>query len=236
MIDLSTLEYIPAYWQFPITNKQYDLAVIHCMETWETDITAESLGYYFNRHREILDGTRKASVHIGADSNSAVRYAQDDAYVYGAGGANYNGLHIELAGFSAQSQDEWLDDFGRSMLPIAADVVAAWCNTYSIPPVFLDAATLASTPRPRGITTHREVTFAYNRDNHTDPGTSFPLDQFMRMVHVSLAEEIARSIMEYPCPTHDYSSGQNIEVPLKVLLGYQNMELSQIRRKLYGLA
>lgn len=234
--NLDTLPYIPAYWQFPSPPaprvRTTDLIVVHCMETQETATTAEALGAYFAYHPEITSGNRKASVHVGADSDSAVRYAPDSAYVYGAGGANDNGLHLELAGYSAQSRDEWLDVYGSTMLPIAAGIIAAWCNRYYIAPVFLDAGRLqAATPTSpaRGITTHREVTFAYGKDDHTDPGSNFPLDILLQEVHMALADEIARAIHEYPVTVHSYNENRDITIPHKDLDAYAQMELQRIR-------
>ena len=233
---LDTMPYIPCVWQFTYPDRTYDLAVVHCMETVETEQTAEALGAYFAYNPTIISGARKASVHVGTDSNSAVRYAPDTNYVYGAGGANRNGLHIELAGYSAQSESEWLDAFGTAMLPIAASVVAAWCNRYLIPPTFLDAAALqacaAAGIRPRGITTHHQVTLAYHQDDHTDPGPSFPLDYFIKLVHMSLAEEIAKAYNEYPITVHSYNEDRDITIPRYQLDAYSNMELQRIRKLL----
>jgi hypothetical protein len=93
-----------------------------------------------------------------------------------APGANHNGLGYEHAGYATQSRDEWLDDYGQKMLTISAARARVHCANYGIPIAFVDAAGLLA--GQRGITTHWEVTQAFHRSTHWDPGPGFPMDHY----------------------------------------------------------
>lgn len=156
-----------------------DLIVLHCMEAPEASTRAEACAEYFAM------GPVVASAHYCADSDSVVQCVPDHLVAYGAPGANHNGLHIELAGYARQARDAWLDDFGIRMLWMAAQLVARKCSEWNIPVLFLRADQLLG-PRPRGITTHYEVSQAFKQSSHTDPGPGFPMDYFLEQVDVAL--------------------------------------------------
>lgn len=157
-----------------------DLIVLHCMEAPESSTRAEACAEYFAR------GAVVASAHYCVDSDSVVQCVPDHLVAYAAPGANHNGLHIELAGYARQSRVEWLDPFGTRMLWLAAQLVARKVVERDIPVVFLPASKLTG-PRPRGITTHHEVSLAYKRSTHTDPGPGFPMQYFLD--HVEMVVE-----------------------------------------------
>ena len=73
-----------------------------------------------------------------------------------------------------------LDDFSKAMLLGSAWLTADICLRRRIPIVFVDRDGLSS--GLRGITTHNEVTHAFRKSTHTDPGKNFPMDWYLEMV------------------------------------------------------
>jgi hypothetical protein len=70
------------------------------------------------------------------------------------------------------------------MLHLSAELTARLCKRYAIPPVLLLAGDLVM--GRRGITTHRDVTEAFKRSTHTDPGASFPREWYLQRVDEAL--------------------------------------------------
>ncbi len=136
--------------------------------------TAEAVGKFFAN----LPASRKASAHVGVDTDSAVRYVEDKDVAYAAPGLNARGLHLEIAGYARYSLDEW-QGTGR-MIELAAEVVRDWCDKYGIPKQFVDAAALER--GDRGITTHKQVSDAFNKSDHWDPGVGFDMIAFVQLV------------------------------------------------------
>jgi hypothetical protein len=169
-----------------------DLIVLHCMEAAESATTAERCALYMATLPADLPPNKKKSYHYGVDSDSVVQTVPDHCVAYGAPGANHNGLHIELAGYARQSRVEWLDPFGTRMLWLAAQLVARKCTERDIPVAYLPAAKLIG-PRPRGITTHHEVSLAYKKSDHTDPGPGFPIDWFLQQVELAMDSQQANA-------------------------------------------
>jgi peptidoglycan hydrolase-like protein with peptidoglycan-binding domain len=159
-----------------------DLIVLHCMEAPEAATQAECCAMFF--------ATLGPSAHYCVDSDSVVQCVPDHYVAYHAPGANHAGLGIELAGYARQSRAEWLDPFGTRMLWLAAQLTARKCTERDLPVRFLPASKLLG-PRPRGITTHREVSLAFKRSTHTDPGPGFPIDLFLDQVELAIESQQA---------------------------------------------
>lgn len=157
----------------PSSGRRIDLLVIHDMEAPEKLETAEGVARYFQKP------SVKASAHYNIDANSVVQCVRDQDVAWAAPGANHDGLQFEHAGYARQSTKEWLDSYGQKMLfGQSAPLFARKCKEHKIPPVFLRAPDL--TAQRRGITTHWEVTRAFsNGRGHTDPGSGFPIQQFL---------------------------------------------------------
>lgn len=159
-------------------HRVIDLVVIHDMEWSETDKTAELCAGYFAKP------TTKASAHYCADSNSIVQCVPLADVAWAAPGANHNGIQIELAGYAAQTKNQWSDEYSTQMLKLAAELTAALCKKHNLPVRFVDAAGIRA--GKKGITTHAEVTKAFpERGSHTDPGPNFPMSTFISRVLVA---------------------------------------------------
>ncbi|GAA3027160.1 peptidoglycan-binding domain-containing protein [Streptosporangium longisporum] len=150
------------------------VVVVHDMEWSETTTTAEDCARMF------ATMARPASAHVCVDSNSAVRCVADSDTAWAAPGCNHDGLQLEMAGFARQTREQWLDTYSRAMLKQAARVVAAWCKQYDIPIKHLTVAELKA--GKKGLVGHVDVSKAYRRTDHHDPGPSFPWDHFLDLV------------------------------------------------------
>lgn len=160
----------------PRTQGPIRLIVVHDMESPETVHTAEDCAFYFAG-----PNAPQASCHYAVDADSIVQCVHDFDIAWHCPGANHDGIGIEHAGYARQSRDEWLDEYGLSMLRRSADLVVELCDTYGLPAVWLGAAEVAA--GQAGITTHRACTEAFHTTGgHTDPGPDFPDDVFMGFV------------------------------------------------------
>lgn len=169
--------YVPAKWRTELTVKprRVRLVVMHCMEAPEKPNTAENVGLFFKR------GESRSSAHIGVDSDSTVQYVKDNDVAWAAPGVNNDGIHIEMAGMSAQSLREWTDQYSTLMIERAANAAAQYCVKYDLPPLHLTNEQLKA--GKKGIIGHYQATAMYKPNNgHTDPGKNFPWAFFMARV------------------------------------------------------
>jgi len=149
--------------------------VIHCTEGTSDEGAA---GYF---HAGGTTAHPAGSTQLVVDDDSCFRCLRDRTIPWGAPPLNSHGLHVEQAGFSAWSRDEWLQH--RETIRRTAWHVAKWTRAYRIPRVFLEADDLARLGESaRGITTHNNVSLAFRQSSHTDPGPHYPFDLFMRLV------------------------------------------------------
>lgn len=155
--------------------KPVGLIVLHTMEAAEASTTAENVAAWFAGA-----AAPQASAHFCVDADSVVQCVQVSDTAWAAPGANANGIQIEHAGYAAQSAAQWADEYSQALLHRSADLVARLCSEHSIPPFFVDAAGLLR--GERGITTHAEVSKAFKKSTHTDPGPNFPMTQYLSLV------------------------------------------------------
>jgi N-acetyl-anhydromuramyl-L-alanine amidase AmpD/LysM repeat protein len=156
------------------------LVVIHDMESPEKLDTAEAVAAYFART------DREASAHYNVDADSIVQSVRDGDTAFAAKGANSDGLHVEHAGYAAQTRRDWTDPYSARMLARSANLVARLCPRYRIPVQRLtpDQVRLGG----RGLCGHADVTKAYPPGSgHTDPGPGFPWPDYLKMVQAEVA-------------------------------------------------
>ncbi len=151
------------------------LVVIHSMEAVEKPNTAEAVAAWFAGPQ-----APRASAHYCIDSDSTVQCVLESDVAWHAPGANHNGIGIEHAGYARQTAAEWSDDYSAKMLDRSAALAADICKRYGLPVKFVDYLGLRA--GERGITTHREVSKAFKRSTHTDPGLFFPMDSYIARV------------------------------------------------------
>jgi len=174
-IDLDSLHFIPArQYRVGPRGRAVSHVVVHTAECSESKGSARAVAGYFSTL------TRPASAHLVIDSEDVIQCVHFDDVAFAAPPLNEHGVHIELCGRASQTAEQWNDPFSVAQLGLAADVVAALCVRYSLPVTYCDAGALVA--GSRGITGHREVSRAWKKSDHTDPGASFPWAPWLVMV------------------------------------------------------
>jgi N-acetyl-anhydromuramyl-L-alanine amidase AmpD len=172
--------FVQARWFTPTpkdTRRAVRVLVVHAMDAPEKGSTAESVAEYFRTTE------RKASAHICVDNNSVVQCVWDNDVAYAAPGANHDGIQIELAGYSSQSPDGWMDEYSMATLQEGARAIAYYLHKYGLPAEHLTNEQLRA--GGRGIVGHCQVTEVYRQSDHTDPGPYFPWPEFLGMVKIA---------------------------------------------------
>lgn len=169
-----SVKFIQARWYHAGGNTPITRIVIHDMEMPEKPDAAEVCAAYFAR------GERQASAHYCVDNNSAVQCVRDTDIAFHAP-PNTGSIGIEHAGYARQQSSDWLDAYGTAMLrDVSAPLVRDLCARHGIPRVWLSVGDLKQ--GRKGITSHNNVSLAFGKSTHTDPGPGFPIDQFMQWV------------------------------------------------------
>ena len=161
--------------------RQIEVVVVHTMEYPERPTSAEWCANYFAKR-----GAPRASAHYMVDADSVVQGVKDRDVAWAAPGNNHNGIQIEHAGYAAQGKPGWRDPYSVRMLQRSAALTAQLCRKHNIPVRWLSPADLKA--GRRGITSHANVSLAWRRSNHTDPGRDFPREQFLLMVKNNLPQ------------------------------------------------
>jgi N-acetyl-anhydromuramyl-L-alanine amidase AmpD len=158
-----------------------DLIVIHSAEIGESLEGAEAL------MRVCAVNERVASWHYAVDADTITQSVREADVAFHAPGANHNGIGVELSGRARQTREEWQDPFSFHMLELCAELCAGICKRWDIPAVFVPREVLRL-PNARGITTHAEVSKAFGKSDHWDPGPNFPIAWLLERVgHYSRA-------------------------------------------------
>lgn len=161
------------------SGRPVDWIVLHTAEVAEIRNAAQVVAAGFAR-----PGSPAVSAHYCVDARSIVQCVHEEDIAFHARGANDTSIGIELAGRAAQTAAEWDDMYSRDMMDRAARLVADICRRRMIPAAPVDAAGLQA--GARGITTHAEVSRAFRRSTHTDPGPRFPMQTFLAKVRMYL--------------------------------------------------
>ena len=160
------------------------VVVIHTMEIAEREDAAEVCARWF------ADPSSEVSAHYCVDRDTTIQSVRDEDIAWHARGGNANSIGIELAGFAGQGSRGWADDYSRAVLERAARLTAEVCERHTIPIRRLLAAGL--TAGRRGITGHADVSAAFRKSDHWDPGPGFPWGRFLKLTRSSDVGERAR--------------------------------------------
>ena len=155
------------------SGRAIDVVVIHTMEIDESPAAAEACAAWFARPEA------EVSAHYCVDADSVVQCVAEQDIAWHARGGNGTSIGIELAGWAGQDGSGWNDPFSIATLERASALAAEVCGRYSIPVQWLRARELRA--RRRGITGHADVSKAFKRSDHWDPG-AFPVDRFLMLV------------------------------------------------------
>lgn len=162
--------------------------VIHDMESSEGDKTALNVANWFALK------TTRASANYNVDSKVAIQSVLEKDVAWHAPGLSSKSIGVEHAGRASQTKAQWLDAYGLKMLALSAKLVADVCHRHNIPVRFVDAAGLLR--GEFGITTHAEVTKAFGKSTHTDPGKYFPMEWYIQQVISEMPVDPRRAELE----------------------------------------
>lgn len=169
----------------PANRTTLRLVVIHTMENAEKPGTAHGVAAWFGGPQ-----APKASAHLCVDATEVWGSVHEKDVAWAAPGANNDGFHIEHAGRAAQTGEQWADPYSMAMLRLSAKAAADVANRHAIPTEWLTVEDVLA--GKQGFCGHHEITLAYHKSDHTDPGPNFPREQYLDMAR----DEIARII--YP--------------------------------------
>ena len=161
----------------PATARRIDVVVMHTMEIAERKDAAEICARWF------ATPVSKVSAHYCVDVDSVVQCVREKDIAWHARGGNTASVGVELAGFARQTRKDWADAYSTAVLERAAALVADVCRRRAIPVRWLVAGDLSA--GRRGITGHAEVSKAYRKSDHWDPGPGFPVERFLGMVRAA---------------------------------------------------
>lgn len=123
--------------------------------------------------------------HVIVDDQATVWCAPDNVVLWSQGGDNRHSLSVCLIGYAHFTAADWSTPYSKAEIERAAQVVAHWCKLYDIPAVHVRPGAPGEAPTDRGIAEHADD-HAYASEGHTDPGTGFPIDAFVKRVNVIL--------------------------------------------------
>lgn len=160
--------------------------VIHTAEIGESLEGAEALMNVCAKGQNYPPGHAKAgqprlaSWHFAVDANSITQSVSEADTAFHAPGISHASIGIEHAGRARQTLEEWCDDFSLRMLELSAWLTARLCWTYRIPAIWLEAPGLIR--GDAGITGHADVSKAFKKSDHWDPGPNFPRSHYLDRV------------------------------------------------------
>ncbi len=208
---------IPARWYTTTNGRNRRVTVIHTMESPEGVTTAEDV----SRWAQTLPPTRKASWSYAADSDSIVQCVRERDVAYAAPGANHDGIQIEMAGRAAQGTAGWADAYSTALLDNVARLVADIHRRNDLPIVWLSVQDLIA--GKSGVTSHNNVSKAYRRSDHTDPGSAFPASRFIEQARRAQKQSTAKPLAKGPLTFKATASG------ITLFTGYLNNPVTVVK-------
>ena len=177
-------DFIESPHQTDAVDRSISVVVIHTMEIRERDGAAEACAAWF------ASPVSEVSAHYCVDSDTTIQCVREADIAWHARGGNTNSIGIELAGYAGQQASDWSDEYSRAVLERAAELTADVCGRYMIPIRRLRASGLVA--GRRGITGHADVSAAFRKSDHWDPGPAFPWDRFLRLARSGNGVERSR--------------------------------------------
>jgi N-acetyl-anhydromuramyl-L-alanine amidase AmpD len=168
----------------PAKGRAIGVVVMHTMEIAERADAAEICARWF------ATPASRVSAHYCVDADSVVQCVQEANIAWHARGGNTNSIGVELAGFARQTRKDWADAYSTAVLGRASSLVADVCRRRRVPVRWLDADDLLA--GRRGITGHADVSDAYKKSDHWDPGPGFPVERFLTLVRTAQRRSAAK--------------------------------------------
>lgn len=177
-------EFIESPHRTTAASREISIVVIHTMEIGERDGAAKACAAWF------ASPVSEVSAHYCVDADTTIQCVREADIAWHARGGNANSIGIELAGYAGQLAREWNDAYSQAVLERAAAVTAEVCARYRIPVRRLRADGLVA--ERRGVTGHSDVSVAFHKSDHWDPGPAFPWKGFLRRARAGNSVERAR--------------------------------------------
>jgi N-acetyl-anhydromuramyl-L-alanine amidase AmpD len=165
-------EFIESPHKTDAVDRAISVVVIHTMEIRERDGAAEACAAWF------ASPVSDVSAHYCVDADTTIQCVREADIAWHARGGNANSIGIELAGYAGQQARDWNDNYSDAVLERAAALTAEVCARYRIPVRRIRADGLVA--GRRGITGHSDVSVAFHKSDHWDPGPAFPWNDFLR--------------------------------------------------------
>lgn len=178
-----------------VPGRAIDVVVVHTMEVAETAGVASAVANWF------ASQASQVSAHYCVDADTVIQCVREEDVAWHARGGNATSIGVELAGRASQGPDGWDDAYSLAVLWRAAELVDDICARRGIPVRRLRAAGLRR--GRRGITGHADVSEAFGRSDHWDPGPHFPWPLFLDLVRLAGTDR-----ERPPSPTHGARSGR----------------------------
>jgi N-acetyl-anhydromuramyl-L-alanine amidase AmpD len=155
-------------------GRPIDVVVMHTMEIAERPDAAQICARWF------ASRASQVSAHYCVDAGTVIQCVREKDIAWHARGGNAASIGVELAGFASQTRRDWRDDYSAEVLERAASLVAEICRRRRVPVRWLSADDLRA--GRRGLTGHVDVSRAYGKSDHWDPGDGFPVEAFVDRV------------------------------------------------------
>jgi hypothetical protein len=160
-----------------IKSRPNTLLVVHTSEGGELGTSAEALCNYMAQpgDRVSASGNRYGSSYQYVVDTDIMRPAVPDNTVsYSAPPANDYGIHYCIPGRAGQTRAEWLDANSRPHIAMLARALADKSAATRIPLRKLSVAQVAG--GDWGVCGHHDISLAFGKSDHYDPGPQFPWD------------------------------------------------------------
>jgi N-acetylmuramoyl-L-alanine amidase CwlA len=112
-------------------------------------------------------GQAVTSAHYAVDPAKVVQMVGDHTVAFHCG-YNKDSIGIEMCDMPDQDKTRWDDANHQALERRTADLVARLCLAYNIPIRYVSAADLSK--GKKGITTHAQMSEAFKKSTHWDPG------------------------------------------------------------------
>lgn len=155
----------------------------------------QSKGYFVIHDSEGPDGSSEGLLRFmgnpATETNVASYHAvtrEDGSYTqildpqwapYSAPPLNDYAMHVCMPGKAAQTREQWLDPISSKYIEGVVAFIKDWCFELDIPKEYLTVPQLIANGIEGlhgGYTSHDNVSDAWHKSSHYDPGSEFPWD------------------------------------------------------------
>lgn len=144
--------------------------------------------------------------HYIVDPGEVVQACRENVACWHAQPVNKRAIGVELCDPQSGADSRWQNPAHARMLALAAELFADICTRHGVPKVYVDHEGLLR--GERGITTHHDVTLAWHKSTHTDPGPGFPMGAFITAVNGHSSKPAPQPT---PTPQEDDVTPEDIE-------------------------